>query len=64
MSFTLIKQPVPKPAKLDKKEKEVETEKIVIKEDIVKKSTPPPFPQALKSKKKAINQAEILKVLR
>ena len=37
----------------------------MIKEDAVKKSTPPPpFPQALKSKKKAINQAEILKVLR
>ena len=36
----------------------------MIKEDAVKKSTPPPFPQALKSKKKAINQAEILEVLR
>ena len=36
----------------------------MIKEDTVKKSTPPPFPQALKSKKKAINQAEILEVLR
>ena len=30
----------------------------------MKKITPPPFPQALKGKKKAINQAEILKVLR
>ena len=36
----------------------------MIKEDAVKKSTPPPFPQALKSKKKAINQAEILELLR
>ena len=36
----------------------------MIKEDAVKKSTPPPFPQALKSKKKAINEAEILEVLR
>ena len=36
----------------------------MIKEDVVKKSTPPPFPQALKIKKKAINQAEILEVLR
>ena len=36
----------------------------MIKEDVVKKSTPPPFPQALKSKKKVINQAEILDVLR
>ena len=30
----------------------------------MKNGTPPPFPQALKSKKKAINQAEILEVLR
>ena len=36
----------------------------MIKEDAVKKSTPPPFPQALKSKNKVINQAEILVVLR
>ena len=36
----------------------------MIKENAMKKSTPPPFPQALKSKKKAINQAEILEVLR
>ena len=36
----------------------------MIKEDAVKKSTPPPLPQALKTKKKSINQAEILEVLR
>ena len=36
----------------------------MIKENAVKMSTPPPFPQALKAKKKAINQAEILEVLR
>ena len=36
----------------------------MIKENAVKKSTPPPFLQALKTKKKAINQAEILEVLR
>ena len=36
----------------------------MIKENAVKKSTPLPFPQALKGKKKAINQAEILEVLR
>ena len=34
------------------------------KGNAVKNSTPPPFPQALKAKKKAINQAEILEVLR
>ena len=59
-----VEQPVPKPTELDKEEKEVEPEKIVIKEDEMKKSTPPPFPQALKIKKKAINQVEILEVLR
>ena len=36
----------------------------MIKEDAVKKSTPPPFPQELESKRKAINQAKILEVLR
>ena len=30
----------------------------------MKNSTPPPFPQAMKAKKKAINQAELLEVLR
>ena len=36
----------------------------MIKQIAKKKSTPPPFPQALKDKKKAINQAEMLEVLR
>ena len=36
----------------------------MIKENAVKKRTPLPFPQSLKAKKKAINQAEILEVLR
>ena len=36
----------------------------MIKENAVKKRTPPPFLQVLKAKKKAINQAEILEVLR
>ena len=36
----------------------------MIKENAVKKSTPPPFPQALKAKKKAINQVELLEVPR
>ena len=37
---------------------------MVIKQTAEKNSTPPPFPQALKAKKKAINQAEMLEVLR
>ena len=47
-----------------KEEKEVELEHIIIKEDSMKKSMPPPFPQALKGKKEASNQTEILEVLR
>ena len=55
---------MPTPTEEAKEGEEVEPERIVIKEDAVKKSTPPPFPQALKCKNKAINQAEILEVLR
>ena len=36
----------------------------MIKHTTEKNSTPPPFPQALKAKKKAINQAEMLEVLK
>ena len=55
---------MPTPTKEAKEGEETEPERIVIKIDAVKKSTPPPFPQALKGKKKAINQVEILEVLR
>ena len=37
---------------------------MVTKEHAAKNSTPPPFPRALKAKKKAVNQSEILEVLR
>ena len=50
-----VKQPVPKQAEEGHETKEAEPEKEVIKENAVKKSTPPPFLQALKAKKKAIN---------
>ena len=36
----------------------------MIKEDMEKKSMVPPFPRALRGKKKVINQTEILEVLR
>ena len=55
---------MPKPVEETKEEKEVKLEHIIIKEDSMKKSMPPPFPQALKGKKKAFNQIEILEVLR
>ena len=42
----------------------MESDHIIIKEDSMKKRMPPPFPQALKGKKKSSNQTEILEVLR
>ena len=54
-----IEQPVPMTTEETCKEKEAELEKIIISEDSVKKNMPPPFPQALRSKKKIPNQAEI-----
>ena len=47
-----VKQPTLKPAEENQREKETEPEKIETKDDAVKKSPPPPFPQALKGKKK------------
>ena len=46
------------------KEKEAELERVIISEDSMKHCKPPPFPQALRSKKKASQQAGILEVLR
>ena len=59
-----LKQPVLEPAEENQEVKEVEPDEVVTKEPAAKNNTPPPFPQALKAKKKAINQAEILEVLR
>ena len=59
-----LKQPVPKPPEEGQEAKEDEPDEVVTKENAVKNSTPPPFPQELKAKKKAINQVEILEVLR
>ena len=47
-----IEQPVPKTAQEIEKEKEDEPERIIIREDSMKQNMPPPFPQALKGKKK------------
>ena len=47
-----IEQPVPMTAEEIEKKKEVEPERIVIREDSMKKNMPPPFPQALRGKKK------------
>ena len=59
-----VAQPVSTLVQETKEEKEVEPERIIIKEDSMKKSMPPPFPQALRRKKKPTNQTEILEVPR
>ena len=59
-----VDQPMPKPVEESKQEVEMEPEHILLKEDSMKYSMPPPFPQALRSKKKASQQAGILEVLR
>ena len=43
---------MPMTAEETEKEKEVEPERIIIREDSMKKNMPPPFPQALRGKKK------------
>ena len=59
-----IEQPVPKPVVKTREQQEVEPEHVFIKEDSMKTSMPPPFPQALRGKKKASKQEGILEVLR
>ena len=59
-----IMQPVPKIAEETEKEKKAEPERIIIREDSMKKNMPPPFPQALRGKKKITNETEIWEVLR
>ena len=59
-----VDQPAPKPAEETREEEEVEPAHIFIKEDSMKNSMPSPFPQALRGKKKASKQADILEVLR
>ena len=59
-----IEQPVPMAAEETCKENEAEPERVIISEDSMKHCMPLPFPQALRSKKKASQQAGILEVLR
>ena len=59
-----VDQPMPKPVEETKKGEEMEPEHIFLKEDSMKHCMPPSFPQALRSKKKASQQASILEVLR
>ena len=58
-----IEHPGPKPVGKTREKEEVEPEHVFIKEDSMKKSMPPPFPQALRGKKDSKKEG-ILKVLR
>ena len=53
-----------KPLDETKEGQDEELERIVIKEDIMKKSMPSPFPQALRGKNRVNNPTDILEVLR
>ena len=55
-----VDQPMPKPVEETRKGEELEPESIFLKEDSMKHCMPPPFPQALRGKKKASQQAGIL----
>ena len=55
---------MPKPLDETKEGKDEEPKMIVIKEDMMKKSMPLPFPQALRSKKGVNNSSKIFEVLR
>ena len=59
-----MEQPVLKAVEETCKEKEAKSERVIISEDSMKHCMPPSFPQALRSKKKASQQAGILEVLR
>ena len=59
-----VDQPMPKLVEETRKGVEMESEHIFLKEDSTKHCIPPPFPQELRGKKKASQQAGILEVLR
>ena len=59
-----VDQPLPKPVEESMQGEEMQPEHILLEEDIMKYRVSPPFPQALRGKKKATQQAGILEVLR
>ena len=59
-----VDQPLPKPVEESRQGEEMQPEHILLEEDTMKYRTPPPFPQALRGKRKATQQAGILEVLR
>ena len=59
-----VDQPLPKPVEESRQEKKMQPEHVLLEDDTMKYRIPPPFPQALRGKKKETQQAEMLEVLR
>ena len=59
-----VDQPLLKPVEESRQGEEMQPEHILLEEDSMKYHIAPPFPQALRGKKKATQQAGILEVLR
>ena len=59
-----VDQPLSKPVEESRQGEEMQSEHILPEEDTMKYRIPPPFPQALRGKKKATQQAGMLQVLR
>ena len=59
-----VDQPLPKPDEEPRQGEEMQSEHVLLEDDSMKYRIPPPFPQALRGKKKATQQAGILEVLR
>ena len=59
-----LTNPSPKAKDLGQEAMDTEPEEVVIKQSVERNKSSRPFPQSLKTKKKAINQAEVLEVLR
>ena len=59
-----VDQPLLKPVEESRQGEEMQPEHILLEEDTMKYRIPPSFPQALRGKKKATQQAGILEVLR
>ena len=59
-----VDQPLPKPVEESRQGEKMQPKHILLEEDTMKYRIPPPFPQALRGKKKETQQAGILEVLR
>ena len=59
-----VDQPLPKPVEESRQGEKMQPEHILLEEDTMKYRIPPPFPQALRGKKKETQQAGMLEVLR